>query len=166
MGNQEQLDVELINPFFSSISKNFSTMLQMEAKRMKLFRKNRANTVMSGDVSGLINFFGDVTGSVVVSFPRKTAVGLCRKFMMDESITDISYELFDATGELANLICGVAKSGFETQAGLSAEMSVPTIVAGRGHHILHKGQAPILCVVYNTDVGLFVLELCLEKMIK
>lgn len=154
---------DFVNPFLAAVSKTFGTMIPVEVKRGRVLKKTKEETQMSGDISTIINFMGEFKGTAVISFPRKVAIFTVSKFLMDENITDFGYDVFDGVGEIGNLVCGAAKSSIATHLEVKAEITTPTVIAGQNHHFLHRGDAPIICIFYETEVGEFSIEVALRN---
>ena len=90
-----QLNVKLIVPFVNSVRNLFSTMIGIQATVQRPSVK--AVPVPTYDVSAIIGFSGEILGSVVVSFPKATAVGIVKAFTGMEMTAD-SPDFADAVG--------------------------------------------------------------------
>jgi CheY-specific phosphatase CheX len=123
---------------------------------------------MKGDVSSLVTLFGELSGTCVISFPRKLAVSLIGKMMMDDSLDDMTDEVQDGIGELSNLVGGGAKGRLATILGTKASLSTPAIVTGVGHTIEHKKGLPCIGCVFEADGQRFFLEIAvyIDKGVK
>ena len=141
------MDVRYINPFIKSIGNVFKTMLSVDV----VFQKPCLNieAEVGADVSGVIGFSGDASGSVVISFPKRVAVQAVAQFAGAE--LDIGHEDFaDAIGELANMIAGGAKADFE---GLAVSISLPSVIIGEGDEVSPSQAHPQLVIPCQTPFG-------------
>ena len=101
------MKVEFINPFIESTFAVFKAMLNLEPKKDKLYIKENSNPTY--DVSGIIGLVGDVSGSVVISFPEDLVLLMVENFVGEKKET-VDDDVVDAVGELVNIIAGNAKS--------------------------------------------------------
>jgi chemotaxis protein CheX len=142
----------LILPFVNSTREVFAKMVGVKAETGAPHLKD--NATLSYDVSGIIGFSGDLVGSVVVSFQMKTAQKLVSSFVgcdLDPATPDFA----DAIGELANMIAGSAKKDLT---GLTANISVPTVIIGTGHKVARLNGVPCIVIPCKTPVGDFAVE--------
>ncbi len=146
------MDVRYINPFIGSIKHVFKTMLETEILISKPRLKERDE--QAADVSAIIGFSGEATGSVALCFPLKTGVKTASKFA-DAEITQQSPEFADALGELANMVAGQAKAQLE---GLNISVSLPRVVAGRDLQLLDSRRTPVLVLPCDSPLGRFHTE--------
>lgn len=65
------MDSSFVMPFIRSTANVFETMLKLKVGVGEPTRKHTGES--SNDVSGIIGMSGDVSGSIVLSFPRSTA---------------------------------------------------------------------------------------------
>jgi chemotaxis protein CheX len=123
------MNVRYINPCVNSIGRVFMTMRWVDITfgipRLDAFEGIRP------DVSEMIGFSGDASGSVVPSFPKLVAVKDVSQFAGAE--LDVSHEDFaDAVGELANMAAGGAKAefdGLDVSNGLSSVIAHPQLIS-------------------------------------
>lgn len=162
MANEGSSTAEFVNPFLSAISNTFGGMIPVEAKRSKVFTKEKEDTQMMGEISSIISFMGDFQGTAVMSFPRRTAIFLASSFMGDPNLDDFGFGVFDCMGEIGNLVCGSAKSAIASNLKLTAQISTPTVIAGSNHHFLHRSSGQIIGIQYTTEKGDFVIELSIN----
>jgi chemotaxis protein CheX len=105
------------------------------------------------DVSGIIGFSGEFTGSMVLSFTTKAAQAIVSSFAGAE-IEAGSPDFADAVGELANMVAGSAKAAF----GGTTSITVPSIVMGAGHVIARLHDVPCIVIPCKTEHGDFAVE--------
>ena len=150
------MDIRYINPFIKSIQNVFKTMLSAEVE----FGKPHvmADDEPRPDVSGIIGFSGDATGSVVLSFTQDVAVKVASTFA--GAVVEMHSEDFaDAIGELANMVAGGAKSEFQ---GLNINISLPSVIIGEGHEVSRSGVYPRLVIPCTSTLGTCVVGVSMK----
>ena len=150
-----RMDVRFINPFIASVKTVFQTMLQTELVISRPVIKQEDEH--SADVSAIIGLSGDAVGAVVLSFPLTTAIRVASKFAGVE-MTPTHPDFSDALGELANMVAGQAKAKFE---GISASISLPSVIIGREHIVSQSRHAPRLALPCDSVLGRFCVEVAL-----
>jgi len=152
------MDPAFLVPFISSIQNVFSTMLQLQVTIGDPSLKN--DPVPNFDISGIIGMSGDVTGTVVISFPSATAEGVVGLFTGTKmAATDADFA--DAIGELVNMVCGGAKGQFQGTKRVS--ISCPSVVIGPNHAIARQKDIPCIVIPCSTDCGDFVIEVAIRE---
>lgn len=154
--------LEIINGFIRAADAAFESMIFTELKRVGVYIKDH-NEPMKGDVSSIVTLFGDLDGVCAISFPRKTAITLVGKMMMDESISDLDDDVCDGLGEIANLIAGGAKGEISNILGTNASISIPTVVTGIGHVVEHNKKSPCIGCIFEAEGRQFFLEVSINK---
>jgi chemotaxis protein CheX len=81
--------------------------------------------------------------------------------MGGEEVSEITDEVKDAVGEIANMIAGGAKSAL-AQKGFTFRIAIPSIVVGKNHEVAHKGSGPCLVVPFHLDEQTFWLEVSFD----
>ena len=146
------MDVRHINPFISSASNVFDTMLDCRISRTGLSLKDGHSP--SHPISGIIGLSGTVCGSVVLSLSREVAFGVVDR-MLGLKVNEVDSNVVDATGELTNIIAGGAKAQL-SQYQLS--LGLPNVVVGRNHTICFPTDVSPLCIDFDTPWGPIALE--------
>jgi chemotaxis protein CheX len=147
---------ELAKPFIVATRHVLVTMAQMDPKPGTPYvKKNRS---ANGDVSALVGFTGDASGSISLSFPRACAIAIV-KGMLGPDVGDIIADAKDAVGEVSNMISGQARAGL-SDLGIKLQGSTPTIIFGDNHYVSHVSNAPVVAIPFTTDFGEFTLEFC------
>ena len=149
------ISVDYINPFVAATLQALEVMASSRPLRGKPFVKTER--VTQGDVSGVIQFAGDATGCVAVTFPARLAATIYSR-MVGEEIAEAAEEVRDAVGEIANMVAGGAKAALFDK-GFAVRIAVPTIVTGKNHSIAHRSDGPYLVVPFEFDDHTFWLEL-------
>ncbi len=152
------MQVEYINPFISSLTNVFDTMLQCKARRGEICLNHER--VPKYSVSGIIGLSGRARGNVVLSLSEEVALKAASA-MLQEEATELNGEVVDAVGELANMVVGGAKAELE-QYHLS--ISLPTVVIGDGHDIHFPTGVTPIHIPFETDWGPLSIEVALVQV--
>ncbi len=153
------MDARLINPFVSAMVNALETMLEVSPVRGTPYLKNENLT--QGDISAVIGFAGaKVRGSVAISFPTPVALRIY-SLMMGEKVYRLTDEVQDVVGELANIVAGGAKSELAND-GLTFNISIPTVVVGKGHSLGTKRDVPVMVIPFDIGKHRFVMEVSMK----
>lgn len=153
-----ELRDNLLRPFIQTAVVTFQDMAGAEIILQSIYQKQDYR--MFGDISAVIGLTGRSEGSMVISFPEKTAEALVRRILQglaDEPSPDL---VRDCLGEVANVIAGQAR-GMMANTQYKFAITTPTVVSGPGHEIRHKSVVPCLVAAFASDLGDFALQLCL-----
>ena len=150
------MNVRYLNPFISSICNVFETMCGLKVTIGK--PSLQTETYERTDVSAIIGFSGDAAGSVTLCFGFDTAATVATAFAGTE-ISPEHEDFGDALGELANMVAGGAKAKLE---GLDVNISLPSVVIGRGQRIVASKSNPRLHIPCSTGAGNFRVEVGME----
>ena len=151
-------NVEYINPFISATLQSLEVMALLRATRGAPFAKS--DKAAKGDISGVIGLAGEATGSIAITFPASLAARIYSQ-MVGEEVSEITDEVKDAVGEIANMIAGGAKATL-AQKGFTFRIAIPSIVVGKNHTIDHKGGGLCLVVPFHVDEQTFWLEVSFD----
>ena len=153
------MDVSFINHFISSTSNVFSTMLNCPVKRVSLELKELPHP--THEVSAVIGLSGRVSGSVVLSMALDVALKAAGEMMCTE-YNDVDAEVFDAIGELANMVAGGAKADL---AEMELSLGLPNVVVGR-KCIYFPADVRPLSVGFETPWGAMALDVGFDTSIE
>ncbi len=150
------MDVRFINPFISSITNVFKTMLSTEMKFGKPHIKTPEHP--RPDVSAVIGFSGDATGAAVLGFRMEVASRVASTFSGVEMGADHA-DFADALGELANMVAGGAKANF---GDFAINISLPSVIVGQGHEVLNSQAHPSLVIPCESPLGPFTVDVSMK----
>jgi chemotaxis protein CheX len=156
------MDVKFINPFLFGTVEVMEKMAFLKPFAGKPYAKT--DETARGDVSGIIGMTGDATGSLAMSFSEACITGIVNK-MLGEQNLEINKMVLDAVGELTNMISGAARKLMEKD-DLKVFAAIPTVVFGRAHTIHHVIKGPSIVIPFKTEVGDFVIDVCLRSNVK
>lgn len=143
---------EYINPFLSSLSKTFRTMLSQEVTRGEMWVKQDEAPIH--EISGVIGLSGKAVGSVVLSVSAELGIKAAAHMLMTD-VTEINDDVTDAVGELANMVAGAAKAQLED---LELSVSLPSVITGKDYHVRFPSEVKPICIAFACDWGPLVLE--------
>jgi chemotaxis protein CheX len=152
------MDVKFINPFLQGTVEVLKKMTFTDPHPGKVYLKE--NNRAAGDVSGIIGITGDAVGSLAISFSESCICHVVNR-MLGESYTTANQEVFDAVGEITNMISGVARTYLEKE-GMKVFAAIPSVVFGKDHTINHILDAPSIVIPFSTDKGEFVVDVCIK----
>lgn len=147
--------IEYINPFVTSTSEVFHTMLNLDVRRGALYWKDSFQT--SAEVTAVIGLTGIAKGSVLLGLTRPAAIEVT-SILMNERCDQIDHNVIDAIGELANMIVGSAKAQMEE---LKMSIGLPTVVVGSNHSVVFPTGVQPIGIPFDSDIGAICLEVSL-----
>lgn len=149
--------VEFLNPFVTAAAEVMRAEAGTEVRRGGIALQ--ASPVTTQEVTTLISLVGDVEGSVMFSMPREMALGIVSQ-MMGEEFDELDELVQSGIGELGNVIAGQAATKL-SQTGLEANISVPTLIIGKGA-IISTLDFQRLVVKLETGMGDMEVHLALR----
>lgn len=150
--------VELINPFVVAAGEVLNQELGVFAERGSL--SLHRDTYISEDITVLISLVGDIWGVAIISLSFETAKAIVSS-MLGEEVTEFNELAQSGIGEMGNVITGLAATKL-AQAGYKADISVPTMIVGKGSRI-STFDIDRLIVPLNTEYGTVSLTLALRE---
>jgi chemotaxis protein CheX len=151
------MDVKFINPFLEGTVEVLTKMAFVNPKPGKPYLKK--NNLAKGDVSGIIGITGTIRGSLALSFSTGSILKIVSN-MLGEEITSINGDIRDAVGEITNMVSGAARKRIEAM-GYSLSASIPTVVSGKEHSIMHVMGGPSIVIPFEMEGGSFVVDVCM-----
>jgi chemotaxis protein CheX len=156
------MDVRLINPFLCGAKEVLSTMAYVETDIGRPYVKQDDRA--TGDVSGIIGLTGDAIGSLAISFSEDCICGIAGS-MLGESFSHASKDVFDAVGEITNMISGVSRTYLEKET-LTVWAGIPSVVYGKDHRVKHILSSPSIVIPFTTKYGSFFVDVCIKSTVK
>ncbi len=151
------MDTSYIPPIMKSLTHVFSTMLNLNVELGKATLS--PDPTAAHDVSAIIGFSGEYRGSLVLAFPTVVAERVVALFIGEETSPE-SDDFSDAIGELANMVAGNAKVGFE---GRKVMISCPSVIMGASHRIRQSKDMPVVQIPADCECGKFIIEVSLKS---
>lgn len=157
---KKMLDTNFINPFLTATLHVISVQANIKAEAGTIFMR-KPTDIHVGDISGIISIVSEAfTGSMVISFPEKTFLGIMSA-MLAEEFTELNQEIIDGAGEITNMIFGQAKVVLNER-GYGIKTALPTVVTGKNHSLSSLTKEPVMVVPFKSPVGDFFVEVCLS----
>ena len=149
----QAIRVEFINPFIVAVSKTLETMAGCKVTREPpQLKKGRAALY---HVSGIIGLSGVIVGTVVLTMSEALAMK-CASEMLMEEFTEMNDDVFDAVGELTNVIAGNAKAQLEDY---KLNLSLPNVIFGRDTELRFPERCQPISIPFQTDFGPMAIEI-------
>ena len=159
-GPKKTMDIEFVDPFLTATIHVLKVQAAVEATAGKVGLK-KPGVLTSGDISGIIGVVSDTfNGSVIISFPEKTFLKIMSN-MLGEEYTVINKDIVDGAGELTNIIFGQAKITLNEK-GYGIQTAIPSVVSGKNHMLSVQTRGPVVVVPFESSLGPFVIEICME----
>jgi chemotaxis protein CheX len=117
------MKAEFVNPFFQALKEVFKLMLDLEITKSTLAAKD---LVSENEVTVAIKLTGDISGSVLFSFPESTTLEIV-KIMSGMEMHKLDSFVTSALGEVSNIISGNAVT-YLFQANYHCDILPPQIV--------------------------------------
>ena len=153
------MKAEYVNPFITSTSEVFKTMVGIEPERGNLYLK--ADEKLPYDISGIIGLAGQASGFVVISMTEKLAFKVLENFL-GEVKTEMDEDVMDAIGEILNMIAGGAKQIFSKK-GIRFKISIPNVVVGKNHVVGKQRNVQSIGMTFKVGDDTFVIEVSLNE---
>ena len=93
---------------------------------------------------------GKVSGFVSVNFPNRAAVHAVSS-LLGEQFTELNSQVVDGVGEITNMITGGIKSALATTQWAFSQITVPSVIVGRGYSIAYAKGLTFLSVTFEHD---------------
>ena len=153
MAMSQAVRVEFINPFIIAVSKTLETMVGCKVTREPPQIKKDKSALYP--VSGIIGLSGVIVGTVVLTMSEALALKSASAMLMEE-YTDFNNDVFDAVGELTNVIAGNAKAQLEEY---KLSLSLPNVIFGRDAELRFPERCQPISIPFQTDFGPMAIEI-------
>lgn len=153
------MKAEYVNPFITSTSEVFKTMVGIEPERGELYVKSSEQ--LPYDISGIIGLAGQASGFVVISMSESLAFKVLENFL-GETKTEMDEDVMDAIGEILNMIAGGAKQIFSKK-GIRFKISIPNVVVGKDHRVGKQKNVQSIGMTFKVGEDKFVIEVSLNE---
>ncbi len=149
------MDAELVNPFIEGVLHILDTTAFVKVKPEAPFLKKDRKAL--GDISGLLEISGDLSGSAAISFSEKSILGIVSA-MFGEDMIEINDEITDAVGEISNMVAGHVTTKI-AEMDKKVKVKFQEVKIGRGSLIEHiEGAKHVLALPFSTTKGKMVIE--------
>ncbi len=143
-----------------AVDEIFSSMIFMDIAVM-----DEVPASLDGEnmLSGMIGFAGDLKGTILIHLPASVAIAITNAFL-ELDLEEVDSEVKDAIGELANMVAGGFKYHLPDN-GQSTQLSIPSVISGRGYTCEATGSYSRLVVAFETPAGPFLTELLIKSTV-
>ncbi len=153
------MDVDLVNPFIEGVLHILSTTATVQTKPESPYLKK--NRLTLGDITGVMEINGDVTGAAAIGFSKAGILGVVSS-MFGEKMTEINEEITDAVGELTNMIAGQVTTKI-TESGKQAKVKFSRVIVGKDQELSSlSDEKHVLVMPFRTTVGKVFVEVCYQ----
>ncbi len=141
----------------------FSTMMMIE---LEVGEPIVDRTVMEEAVviTGMIGLAGEYKGNIAIHFSEKMALKSISA-MLGMEFEELSDDIKDAIGEVANIVAGGAKTELSA-VGVGFDLSLPTVIAGQSYSVFHSDSAKKntgTILPFSNDGARMFVEFDIEK---
>ncbi|MCG8564183.1 MAG: chemotaxis protein CheX [Desulfobacterales bacterium] len=151
------MDATLVNPFIEGTLHILSTTALVKVKPEEPYIKK--NKQANGDITGVLEIGGDLSGSAAVSFTEASILGIVST-MFGEEMAEINDEITDAVGEISNMIAGHVTTKI-AEGGKQVKVKFSKVMTGSETEIQHADEtSPVLVLPFRTTQGRVVVEVC------
>ena len=147
------LRVEFINPFIIAVTKTLETMVGCKVTREPPFLKKNPQTLYP--ISGIIGLSGVVAGTVILTMSKELALKSASAMLMDDCKV-LNEDVYDAVGELTNVIAGNAKAQLEEY---KLSLSLPNVIKGESTELRFPENCQPITIPFQTDFGPMAVEI-------
>ncbi len=154
------MDASLVNPFIEGALYILDTTALVKVKPEPVFLKKDA--ISFGDITGMLNMDGDISGSIAIAFHKNCILGVVSA-MFGEEMTEMNEEIDDAVGEISNMVAGHVTTKI-AESGKKVKIKLSKVLSGEGHAVEHiTGAEHVLAVPFKTTKGRFWIEMSVKN---
>lgn len=151
------MDAALVNPFIEGTLHILDTTAFVKVKPETPFLKKDRKS--QGDISGILEISGDVSGSAAICFSEKSILGIVSA-MFGEDMLEINEEIHDAVGEISNMVAGHVTTKI-SEMNKKVNVKFKELKLGRDAVVEHiQGGQHVLSLPFSTTKGKVVIEVC------
>ncbi len=103
-----------------------------------------------GTITGMIGVHGKVSGFITVNLPERFAIHAVEG-LLQEKFGELSSQVVDGAGEITNIIVGGIKSSLSKTEWAFSQITVPSVIVGKGYSIAYSRGLEFLNVTFEHD---------------
>jgi chemotaxis protein CheX len=103
-----------------------------------------------GTVTGMVGLHGKVSGFCTVNMTERVALRAVGGLMQEE-FNELNSQVVDGAGEIANLVVGGIKSQLASSKWAFSQITVPSVIVGKGYSIAYARGLEFLNVTFEHD---------------
>jgi chemotaxis protein CheX len=156
------MESEYIEALTKATTDLFSTMMAMELESTAVLT-NRGDITEEIVITGIIGLAGAYKGTLAVHFTQAMALKSISA-MLGMECEELSDDMRDAIGEVANIIAGGLKTELSAR-GITFDLSLPTIIAGNNYSVYQTDRNPgsLAIVPFSCGSDRMFIELEIAK---
>jgi chemotaxis protein CheX len=154
------ISVKYLNPFLEAIGNVLQAEAGLNARRAGSLKLSHSSHT-THDVTVLIHMIGHIRGVVIFSMSEDLALTIVGR-ILDQPFKEFNDLARSGISELGNVIVGQAGMGL-AQVGYQVDISVPTLLQGRGMKISTLDLERII-VPIQTEAGALQVDLALRAI--
>jgi chemotaxis protein CheX len=104
----------------------------------------------SGLITGLIGVHGKVSGFITVNMSERMAIRAVNGLLQD-SYDKLTNQVVDGAGEITNIVVGGIKSMLAGSPWSFSNMTVPSVIIGKGYQIAYARGLEFINVTFEHD---------------
>lgn len=148
------MKVRYVNSILRSVKNVFISMLDMKVRFENPIKKNLRHP--SYDISSIIRMSGDLSGCIVISYPKEIAKTVASEMLREEFVL-INDEAIDAINEIANMVTGAADTELDID---NVSYTLPTVFLDRSK-ITYPQKSFVFSMPCVMDSGDFEVDIAL-----
>lgn len=149
------MEATLVNPFIEGTLHILDTTAFVKVKPEPPFLKTDQKS--QGDITGIVEVSGELSGTAAISFSEQSILGIVSA-MFGEDMTEINDEIYDAVGEISNMVAGHVTTKI-AEMGKKVKVKFKEIKSGKDAVIEHvQGAQHILVLPFKSTKGKVVIE--------
>lgn len=137
----------------------FTTMVMMELADS--YPLSEPITKFHCSVSGMVGLAGTYSGILSIHCPKPFALRITSN-MLGMDIEEISEDVSDALGEVANMLGGYVKMMLSS-GGMDIQLSIPTVISGEEYTINSTTENDCVIIPFMFEEDKFLVALTLRK---
>lgn len=153
------MDATIVNAFIEATLFTLETTASVQFQPLDPFLKS--DRTARGDISGIIDLAGDVSGTFSVSFESKVILEIVSR-MFGEIMTEINDDITDAVGEILNMVAGRTNTKL-SEDGKTLKAKFSKVLTDPRHEIAHAPGLPVIAIPIKADSGIITLEICIVE---
>ncbi len=143
----------------SATKEIFSTMVMMELAED--YPLKEPVTRLSCSITGMVGLAGAYTGILSIHCPQSLALTITSN-MLGMEVEEIGEDVYDALGEIANMIGGHVKQVVST-GGSDINLSIPTVISGEEYCVNCMADKDCVIIPFQREGDRLLVGLTLRK---
>lgn len=152
------MKAEYVNSFYKAVQNVFEMMLDLKTERGQLGVVE--DMIPGKDANVVIGVTGDLTGTVLFSFPEEMALEMI-KIMSGMEMDKLDSFVCSALGEVANIISGNAMTNLSEQ-NYTCDIVPPQVIVGQNKS-LSMATDKALVLPLKTKIGEFDINISIKE---